>query len=324
MEDWQEWQQRADEVAAQLGRDTDELEREFLQQDALETNLRAFWPRFRELKERVRVAPAIRLEDKLDLERRLRGIGSRAYKIQETVFAKSGERKQALAETIARLRAAAEKQSSPRELRGIRRELDTVREGFDKGPALAPTDRQSVWDTWREANQFVWQKLLDLWTANERLLREILSTARQELEKGNPAAARQAVNRFFETLRDREAKQAAIAEMKSEAAELRREAEALPERGAAPQSQAKSAPQVPAVDNWRAEVARNRELIMRLRGEVAGLEEQVQASTSILDQSMLRGTLVDKRRKLDELERSSRTLEQRIAQAEETPVLSGT
>jgi transposase len=55
--------------------------------------MRGFWPRFRDLKERVRTAPAIRLEAKLDLERRLRSLGSRAYKAQEVVYAHSSERK---------------------------------------------------------------------------------------------------------------------------------------------------------------------------------------------------------------------------------------
>jgi hypothetical protein len=36
---------------------------------------------------------------------------------------------------------------------------------------------------------------------------------------------------------------------------------------------------------------------------------------------MLRGTLVEKRRKLSELERTNKTLEQRIDQAEQAPLI---
>ena len=62
----------------------------------------------------------------------------------------------------------------------------------------------------------------------------------------------------------------------------------------------------------------------RLREEVADLERQVEESKSILDQSMLRGTLVDKRRKINDLESASRTLEQKIEQSEEAPLIPST
>jgi hypothetical protein len=324
MEDWQEWQLRADQIASDLSADVDRLEAEFLSPEGADPNLRAFWPRFRDLKERVRTAPAIRLEPKLDLERRLRSIGSRAYKLQEVVFARSADRRRELLEVISGLRAAAESQNFPRQLRGTRRDLDQMRPSFDQGVVLAPADRQAVWDAWRDASQFAWQKLVDGWTSNEEYLREILSAAREHLARGNAAATRQAVGRFFEEMRDREVRQASINEIKGEAEELRREADTLAERAAVAATPARRAPAVPTIDTWRSDLARNRELMSRLQAEVDTLDQEVQASRSVLDQAMVRGTLVGKRRKLDELAHSSRQLEQRIAQAEESPVISGT
>src|SRR5690242_3471297 len=127
MEDWQQWQIQADQVAETLGAEVDALEKDFFSETA-DPTFRGFWPRFRDLKERVRVAPAIRLEAKLDLERRLRSLGSRAYKQQEAAYAKSGERKAELLQNIVEVRERADAASQPRELRAIRRDLDGVRE----------------------------------------------------------------------------------------------------------------------------------------------------------------------------------------------------
>jgi hypothetical protein len=322
MEDWQEWQIRADQIAAELGADVDKLEQEFFPEDDAEINLRAFWPRFRDLKERVRVAPAIRLEDKLSLERRLRGLGNRAYKVQQVVAGRSTERKDELLAQIAELRASAEQENSPRELRAKRRSFDNVRQSFDTGPALIAADRQTVWEAWREANQFVWQRLQDLWAANETVLRQIIADGRQQLEKGNAAAARQTAARFFDTLKSHEAKQEAVNAMKAEIDEIRREADALEERRAAERAPTPKIPAVPTTEIWKDDLARNRESVSRLQDEISAVERQIEASESLLETAMVRGTLVDKKRKLAELQSANRTLEQKLAQAEESPLLS--
>src|SRR5947209_15886426 len=135
MEDWQEWQQRADEVAAQLSNEVADLEAKYLAENG-DPTFRSFWPRFRDLKERVRTAPAIKLDAKLDLERRLRTIGSRAYKAQEGAYAQSGGRKEELLGIIGELRSRAESADVPRELRALRRDLDAARGQFSTGPAL--------------------------------------------------------------------------------------------------------------------------------------------------------------------------------------------
>src|SRR5436305_6759968 len=116
MEDWQEWQIRADEVAARLRLEVDALDADFFGETP-GGNLRNFWPRYRDLKERVRVAPAIKLDDKLDLEKRPRGLGSKAYKAQEAAVAGSGERKEQLLPRIQALRQQAESMDSARDLR---------------------------------------------------------------------------------------------------------------------------------------------------------------------------------------------------------------
>ena len=162
MEDWQEWQIRADQIAAELGGEIDKLEADFLASPEADINFRAFWPRCRDLKERVRTAPAIKLEDKLSLERRLRPIGSRAYKAQEASFARSKERREELLGAIAGLRGQAAKETLPRVLRSMRRDFDGIRQSFDSGAPLAPSDRQAVWEAWREANQLAWQRLQDI------------------------------------------------------------------------------------------------------------------------------------------------------------------
>lgn len=320
MEDWQEWQIRAERIATELGEEIDALERDFLGDQAA-ANLRGLWPRFRDLKERVRVAPAIKLDDKLALERRLRGIGSRAYKLQEASLARSTERKAEFLPRLEAVKTYASTESSPRELRGVRRDLDALRKEFDADPQLAPPDRQELWEAWRAVNQFVWDRVTERWTENEKVLRGILTQARQDLERGNANAARQNTRRFFETLKTHEAKQDSVNELKGEAVAIRREAEEAEERKAATRTPAVAAPAVNALDSWRTELERNRDALTRLSEDAAEIEQRVNSADSILEQAMLRGSLVDKRKKVVELERANRLLEQRIGQTEETPLI---
>lgn len=322
MEDWQQWQIRADQIAGALGEDVTMLEKEFFGDEVPDEHFRAFWPRFRDLKERVRIAPAIRLEAKLDLERRLRNLGSRAHKVQERTYARSGERKSEILSQIAGVRASAEGLDSSRELRSARREIDRVRQEFESGTPLVPPDRQAVWEAWREANQFVWDRLTMVWSRNEEYLRAILDGAREQLAAGNMNAARQAVSRFFESIRGHECKQEALTRLKEEAESIRAEAERAEERRATERAASRQQQLTSPVEGWRAEVDRNRESMVRLREEVEGLEHDAREAGSILEQAMIRGNLVDKKRKLSELERANKALAQRIEQTEEMPLIS--
>lgn len=325
VEDWELWQIQADEIAAGLSREVDALESDFFGDNADET-FRAFWPRFRALKDKVRTAPAIRLEPKMELERRLRAAGARAYKAQEGAYIRSQQRKEELLPRIEGIRTLVEAEENPRVVREIRRDLEAIRESFDAGTPLVPADRQAAWQAWNAVNQLLWRRLNALWAENETFLRGILESGREALAGQNPNAVQNAVSRFYEGLRSHETRQALVNDMKREAEELRSQAEEVrlepaerrPSKSAVP---ALAAPYVPPVDNWRSELERNQELMNRLSGELADLEERVEGSQSILEQAMLRGNIVDKRRKLTDLERSNRSLSQRLDQVEDTPLI---
>ncbi|HZU14132.1 MAG TPA: hypothetical protein VFB58_14935 [Chloroflexota bacterium] len=322
MEDWQEWQIRAEQVAAELGQALDGLEAEYFG-EATTTNFRAFWPRFRELKENVRVAPAIKLEDKLALERRLRGMGSRAYKAQEVAFSSSAERRSTIGPRLEAIREAVEGASSPREIRSLRRELGAIRKDFEADETLVAADRQGLWDEWRQTNQLVWDRLNAQWEANATILRDILTAARQDLERGNANGVRQSTRRFFEALRTHEAKQETMTAMKAEADELRRSADEIEEKKAAARqtSMAASIPATRPVESWRSDLEKGRESVARLTHEASELERRIESADSILEQAMIRGNLVEKRRKIGELERANRDLEHRIEQSEDSPLI---
>jgi hypothetical protein len=323
MEDWQEWQIRADRIAGSLNEEVDKLETEYLAGDEAAASLRGFWSRFRQLKEQVRTAPAIRLEAKLDLERRLRGLGSRAYKVQQQVNSASGRRKEELLASIGELRSAIEAAESPRDLRMLRRQLEPLRKQFDAGADLVPADRQAVWEEWRETNQLAWDRLTSAWSENEVYLQGILDQARQNMEQRSSNAARQLVSRFFESLRTHETKQESMNRLKAEAESLRDEAAQVEERRAADAAASRGLTVSP-LESWRAELDKNRETLGRLQEEVVSLEQQVQETRSVLDQAMMRGPLNDKRQRVAELERTNRTLEQRLEAAEEAPMISST
>ena len=123
-------------------------------------------------------------------------------------------------------------------------------------------------------------------------------------------------------MRSHESRQNTINSLKAEAEAIRRDADQAEERRASERRATQQAQLASPVEGWRSELDRNREAAAKLAEEVAGLEQEYQESGSILDQAMIRGTLVDKRQKLAELERSNRALEQRIEQTEETPLIS--
>jgi len=320
VEDWQRWQIRADQIAASLGEEVDAVEKEYFSESE-SGSYRAFWPRFRDLKERVRTAPAIKLDAKLALERRLRDLGAKAYLCQEAAFQRSDGRKAELLATIEELRNSADGVNSPRELRSIKRKLDALRGEFESGVPLMPADRQSVWTAWRDATEFVWKGLTALWDENESQLREILADGRRQLERGSPNGARQAVSKFFDALKGRESRQSTIVALKNEASELRSEASQAEERRQAARTASQQVPSSSPVEGWKAELERTREAAGRAADELETLDQQFRETHSLLEQAMLRGTIVDKKRKLSELERAGRILGQRIEQAEEVPVI---
>ncbi|PZS10086.1 MAG: hypothetical protein DLM70_00905 [Chloroflexi bacterium] len=319
MEDWQEWQQKADKVASQLSEEADNLERQFLSEDG-DTTLRNFWPHFRSLKERVRTAPAIRLEAKLALERRLRGLGARAYRLQTEAYARSSERKEELLTAIQELRNRAASEESPQVLRGIRRDLNPIRSSFDAPPPIAPQDRQALWEAWRDASQFVWDRLTGLWVQNESQLREVLASAKEQLSSGHQERVRGTLRQFFATLSTHEAKQDTVRELKSEAEGILREAEQIEDRRSKEQVQVRENAETP-LDRWRSQLAKVSETVTQVREEVTGVERELSEARSVLDQSVVRGTLMQKRRKLAEAERAQRDLQQRISSAEDSPMI---
>ena len=109
--------------------------------------------------------------------------------------------------------------------------------------------------------------------------------------------------------------------MKTEAESMRRRADEAEEQRVSHRIASQAAQAVPTIDVWRAELKRSRDAEERLADEVATLDKQFRETSSLLEQAMVRGTLVDKKRRLAEAQRSIRTLEQRIEGAEEAPLI---
>jgi hypothetical protein len=320
VEDWQEWQIQAEQIAARLNEEVSVLSQSL--NEATDPVLRGFWPKLKDLKERVRTAPAIQLEDKLELERRLRNMGSRAYKTREAAQAQSNVRRDELLAEIQEIQASIEATDLPRDLRERRRGIESIRGQFDQGVLLVPADRQLVWTRWRETNEALWKKLTGAWEENEVALRALLDEARASADAGNAEGARRAAGSFYEELRNRECRGNAAASLKSDLDAVVRALEQTERQKAADRQVIQRAQVVPPVEDWRTEVGRNRESIDRLAEEVDHIERQVQESGSVLEQAMLRGTAVGKRRKLTDLERANKALVQRIDATEESPLIS--
>src|SRR5690348_14428099 len=77
----EEWERRADKFAAAATAELTELENRFWPEPE-HGSFRGFWPVVRSLNERVRIAPAIKLDDKLTLQHRINELCQRARRDQ--------------------------------------------------------------------------------------------------------------------------------------------------------------------------------------------------------------------------------------------------
>lgn len=307
--DPKEWQRLADEVASEVGQALDEIETEFWPEPS-DPSFRSFWPRIRVLSDRLRNAPAIDIENKLQLLGRVRQITKRAREDQEVFFTEQRHRKQELLDRIEELRTQALDSRNPEQVRGLRQELTAMSDTVASVPLPTRGDRQEVRDTWRTATKAVWDHLSELWKANEAQLTPLLDQAKNRLDRGNVREAREFVRQFNTLVRTLEVSHKASRNLRARANEIWRSAEEVAKTKH--ESFVASAPE--KVERWRHVQGRNAHAINRLRVEIGELEANENAGG--LAAAFARAMIGDKLHELERLEATNGSLEDRIESAE--------
>ena len=304
-----EWQRLADEVASEVGGALDAIEAEFWP-EASDPSFRSFWPRIRELSERLRTAPAIDIQVKLSLLGRIRQMTKRARQDQEVFFTEQRHRKQELLDQFEEIVSKALGSNSPEEVRAARQELAGLREALNNTPMPTRGDRQEVWDKWHTASQKVWEHLNSLWSANESELSSLLGEAHSRLDRGNLREAREFIRRFNTASHEQEVSHKSGRVLRARANELWREAD---EVGRA-KHEAFMAGAPEKVERMKQVKGRNAQAIAKIRAEISELEQNESAGG--VAAAFARAMMSDKLRELERLESTNDSLESRIESTE--------
>ena len=304
-----EWEELADRVAVQLQQSISLFE-ERVWPLPVDRFGQAFWPHVRELNERVRTAPAIKLDDKLALHRRLNELCHRARQHQKILQQQAVRERDELHDSIALVRETLESELSIQQLHELRAELLALRDRLRSGGStLRRIDRQHTWQAWQQTNQLAWCRLNELWKESELKLTVILNEAEELLAAGDTRAAKNTIKAFHVGAVSHECSHAMLRALRSAANRLWEQADARArEKHQAYLEHARS-----RLGSWRAAQQRNSRRLMDIEEEIAQLERQAGMASTDVAAAMTRGQIAERRRALAEAEAVNRALEQRIS-----------
>lgn len=307
-----EWQQLADRIAESLGNEVTLLESDFWPQPQ-NGSFRSFWPRVRELNERVRTAPAIKLDDKLALQHRLNELCQRARRDQKALQTEITARREEMVAGIALAVDSIREARTVDQLQEVRSDLAALRGRITTmDSALRRDDRQEVWNTWQQANQAAWDRLTELWRENEQVLSATLDEAQESLQAGEPRAAKDRIKTFHSLVASHECTHRTLRSLRSRANGLWREADEL--------SRQKHATYLAnmgrRVQHWRSLRSRNERARFEMEHQIAALELRAAEATTDVGAAFVRGQLAECRRALAEIDAADRDLARQIDAAE--------
>jgi hypothetical protein len=305
------WEAAADETARALGLLIDDLAASL--QAGSRAPGRSFWEKLRELQDGVRTAPAIKLDDKLALQARLRGLSEQARRERKAARQAAAALKSALQDRIVLASEAVDVATSAQELHEIRSELRVLRERVEsEGRSLDRAGREAVWQAWQSVNQAAWDALNRVWESNEASLRAILDEAGRQVAAGQPAAARERVKAFHAEAAALECSHRSIRELRAAAGELWQRADELGRQKHAAYLQFASR----RLDHWRGQQARLERSRRGFEEDLDQLARTLAAATTDVAAALVRGQIEQTRKALLEIDREQRDLSRRIESAE--------
>src|SRR4051795_3938968 len=121
-----QWERLADQAALDLGSEISQLESMFWP-DVPGGSFRSFWPKIKDLNERVRAAPAIKLDDKLRLQHQLNELCQRARMDGKRLQDERDAQERELRDALALARETLEDASSVEDIQEVRADLGAIR-----------------------------------------------------------------------------------------------------------------------------------------------------------------------------------------------------
>lgn len=303
----EDWEKQADAVAAELGQEVDGLEANW---PGSGESFRPFWASVKDLNERIRTAPAIKLDDKLQLHHRVNELCHRARSEQREQIEQQQAVEARLSEGLDLAREALEDARTISGVQEVRADLALLRSQIESAsPRLR---RSGLWERWQEINRAAWELLNGLWTDNERVLATILDEASSRADRGDARGAKETIKRFHAASSELECSHRELRALRARAHEVWKKADEVGrEKHARYLEQAAG-----RIERWRlAQARRNRQRASIERDLVVLQRELDRASTGVA-QAMLRGQIEERRKALASLESEEQDLQRQIEDTE--------
>ncbi len=311
--DGTDWQAEAERNAAELSYDMDGLESDFWPTRP-QGSFRTFWERSTILSQRIRTAPAITLDDKFGLQKRLAELVRRARDDQRRLQHENAALTAQLHERLALAAESLADAASILEVQEIRADLALARESIARlGTGFPRADRGAVWEEWQSVNQAAWERLNHFWNENEQRLEHVLDTAQEQLDRGESRPAKESIQSFHAGMAADACSHRAAKRLRSRANMIWEQANAV----ARDKHTAYLATSQKRIRAWAQARQRNQEMRENMRSELTRLEEQVEGATTGMASALLQGQIDGLRRDLERLEREDRELDRRIQTARE-------
>jgi len=312
--DGTDWETQAARNAAELSHDLDGLESDFWPARP-HGSFRNFWERSSALSQLIRTAPAITLDDKFGLQKRLAELVRRARDDQRQLQLENAAQTAQLRERLALAAESLADATTMSEVQEIRADLALARESISRlGTGFPHADRTAIWEEWQGVNQAAWERLNRLWSENEQRLERILDAAQEQLGRGESRPAKESIQSFHAGMTADACSHRAAKRLRSRANMLWEQANAVA-RGKHTAYLDTSQERIRA---WTQSRLRHQGIRENMRSELARLEEQIQVATTGMASALLQGRIDGLRRDLERLEHEDLELDRRIKAARET------
>lgn len=301
------WEQQADAAALALSEEVDRLEGRWPEPT---DSFRAFWSSVKDLNERIRTAPAIKLDDKLRLQHRVNELCHRARTEQRQRVERQRALESKLAEGLDLAQETLAESTTLPAVQEVRADLALLRSQIES--ASAQLRRSGIWERWQEINHAAWTKLTELWAENERVLAEVLDDAEARVQRSDARGAKDTIKRFHAASADLECSHRALKALRGRAHEIWKRADEIGrEKHARYLEQAAG-----RVERWRQAQGRRQRQRAGIEREITLLERQLDRSLTGVGQALLRGQIEERRKALAALQTEEQELERQIQSVE--------
>lgn len=307
MEEAELWEQQADAAASALSQEIDRVEGGW---PGPTESFRSFWSSVKDLNDRIRTAPAIKLDDKLQLQHRVNELCHRARTEQRQRLEQLRELETKLGEGLDLTQETLAEAATIAAVQEVRADLALLRSQIES--SSASLRKTGLWERWQVINHAAWTKLTELWGSNETVLAATLDEADLRVQQADARGAKDTIKRFHAASSELECSHRALKSLRSRANEIWKQADNVGrEKHARYLEQAAG-----RVERWRQAQARRHRQRASIEHDISVLERELDRSSSGVGQALLRGQIEERRKALVTLQSEEKELERQIETVE--------